>query len=154
MRAPVCPEETSVMNANATRARVEHPTRQYSEEEHAALRRVSTEMGAEAAELPPTSWVAEHLRLGVEEWGERVLPELFRLMATEDTDQFPYSWVRRRSDRCALTLAEEASLRRLAAILRAEGAELGSASQVGANLDRWGIRLALQCESPPGMRRV
>src|ERR1700674_2339650 len=100
MGASVCPEEASAMNADATRARVERPTRQYSEEEHAALRRVAAEMGAEAAELPPTSWVAEHLRLGVEDWGERVLPELFRLMATEDTEQLPHSLVRTRSERC------------------------------------------------------
>jgi len=142
------------MNAPTAPARVGPPSRRLADDEQAALRRLAAQMHAEADELPPTSWVAEHLRLDVEGWGERVLPQLFSLMAVEDTEQLPDSWVRRRSDSCPLTLAEEASLRRLAAILRAEAAELGPASEIGVHLDSWGIRLALQCESPPGMRRL
>jgi hypothetical protein len=142
------------MNTDASRARMARPSQELAEQEQAALRRVAAEMTAEAAELPPTSWVAVHLRLGVEGWGERVLPELFSLMAAEDADQPAQSWIRVRSDHCPLTLAEEASLRRVSAILQAEGAELGPTSQVGSRLNSWGIRLALECERPSGMRRI
>ena len=142
------------MDTDVTPARIGTPPQQLAEHEQAALRRVAAEMTAEAAELPPTSWAAVHLRLGVEGWGERVLPELFSLMATEDAEQPAQSWIRVRSDHCPLTLVEEASLRRVSVILRAEGAELGPTSQVGAQLNSWGIRLALECERPSGMRRI
>jgi hypothetical protein len=116
--------------------------------EQAALRRVGAQMIAEAAELPPTTWVAEHLRLEVDEWGERVLPELALHMAVDRRQDAAEPWIRRRSDRCPLTLEEEACLRRVASFQRAEATELGSGSSVGARLDSWGIRLALECENP------
>jgi len=142
------------MSTNTSPARLGQPSPQLAEQEEAALRRVAAEMTVEAAELPPTSWVAVHLRLGVEGWGERVLPELFSLMAAEDAAQPAQPWIRVRSDHCPLTLEEEASLRRVSAILRAEGAELVPTSQVGARLNSWGIRLAVEFERPSGMQRV
>ncbi len=119
--------------------------------EQAALRRVAAQMQAEAAELPATTWVAERLRLEVDQWGERVLPELALLMAIDRRQEPAQSWTRRRPDGCPLTMEEEACLRRVAALLRAEAAELGSDSSVGARLDSWGIQLALECESPGGL---
>jgi hypothetical protein len=115
--------------------------------EQAALRRVAAQMIAEAAELPPTSWVAQHLRIEVDEWGERVLPELARVMAVERRQDAAQSWIRRRSDRCPLTWDEEACLRRIGSLFRAEAAELGPKSSAGTRLDGWGIRLAMECES-------
>jgi hypothetical protein len=120
--------------------------------EDAALRRVAAQTNAEAAELPPTAWVAE--RLQVDEWGDRVLPELASLMAVDRGQQPAQSWTRRRADRSPATLEGEACLRRVAALLRAEAAELGSESPLGARLGSWGIKLALECESPSGMRRI
>jgi len=122
--------------------------------EQAALRRVAAQMTAEAAELPPTTWAAERLRLDVHEWGERVLPELASLVAAEPTHESAGSWTRTRSDGCPLTLEEEACLRRVASNLRAEAAELGPGSPVGSRLDSWGIKLALDCESPRPPRLV
>jgi hypothetical protein len=119
--------------------------------EQAALRRVAAQMQAEAAELPPTTWVAERLHLQVDEWGERVLPELALLMAIDRRQEWAQSWMRRRPEGCPLTMEEEACLRRVAALLRAEAAELGSESPVGARLDSWGIQLALDCEHPNGL---
>ncbi|MGP8240921.1 MAG: hypothetical protein ACLQQB_04025 [Solirubrobacteraceae bacterium] len=116
--------------------------------EQAALRRLSAQMIAEANELAPTTWAAQRLRLEVDGWGERVLPELAVLMAVDRTQDSAQSWIRTRSVRCPLALEEEASLRRVAALLRAEAAELGSESSVGARLDSWGIRLAVECENP------
>jgi hypothetical protein len=120
--------------------------------EQAALRRVAAQMTAEAAELPPTSWVAQHLRLEVDQWGERMLPELARVMAAERRQDTAHSWVRRRTDRCPLTWDEEASLRRVASLLRAEAGELGPESSAGTRLDRWGIQLALECENTTAPR--
>jgi hypothetical protein len=120
--------------------------------EQAALRRVAAQMVAEAAELPPTSWVAEHLRLDVDEWGERVLPELAVFMAVERRQDPAQDWIRRRSDRCPLTWEEEACLRRVASLFRAEAAELGAESSVRTRLDSWGIHLALECENANGPR--
>jgi hypothetical protein len=120
--------------------------------EQAALRRVAAQMQAEAAELPPTTWAAERLQLEIDEWGERVLPELALLMAIDRRQEWAQSWMRRRPEGCPLTMEEEACLRRVAALLRAEAAELGSESPVGARLDSWGIQLALDCEHPSGPR--
>jgi len=121
--------------------------------EQAAVRRLTAQMIAEAAELPPTTWVAGRLHIEVDDWDERVLPELALLMAADRRQNSAQSWVRVRSDRCPLTLEEEACLRRVAALLRAEAAELGPESSVGARLDSRGIRLALECENPnrPGL---
>jgi hypothetical protein len=122
--------------------------------EQAALRRVGAQIHAEAAELPPTAWLAERLGLGIDEWDEHVLPELATAMANGRGPEPPQSWVRVRSERCPLMLAEEACVRRVAAFLRAEAAELGPASSVGTHLESLGIRLALECESPGGMLRL
>jgi hypothetical protein len=122
--------------------------------EKAALRRVAAQITAEAAELPDNTWLAERLGLEIRVWDDRVLPELALAMAGEQGPEPPRSWVRVRSERCPLTLAEEASLRRVAALLRAEAAELGPESLGGAYLESLGIRLALECESPGGMLRI
>ena len=122
--------------------------------ERAALRRVAAQMTAEAAELPPTTWAAARLRLDVDEWGERVLPELASLMEADRSHDSSGSWTRTRSDGCPLSLDEEACLRRVASNLRAEAAELGPGSLVGSRLDSWGIKLALDCESPRPPRLV
>lgn len=53
-------------------------------------------------------------RLEVDEWGERVLPELALLMAVDRRQDAAEPWIRRRSDRCPSTLEEEACLRRVA----------------------------------------
>jgi hypothetical protein len=122
--------------------------------EQAALRRVTAQIAAEAAELPPNTWLAKRLDLEIKEWEDQVLPQLAVAMARERGPEPPQPWVRMRSERCPLMLADEACLRRIAAILRAEATELGPESVVGAHLDRLGIRLALECESPGGMLRV
>jgi hypothetical protein len=122
--------------------------------ERAALRRVAAQITAEAAELPENTWLAERLSLEIRVWDRRVLPELALAMAGELGPEPPQPWVRVRPERCPLMLAEEASLRRVAALLRAEAAELGSESVGGAYLDSLGIRLALECESPSGMQRI
>ena len=145
--------QTSTMNTPAFTPHTRAGSQRLDAREHAALRRVAAQMISEAAELPPTSWATEHLRLDVDEWGERVLPELASLMAVDRRQDSPESWIRVRSDRCPLASEEEACLRRVAALLRAEAAELGPESSVGARLDGWGIRLALECENPsrPGL---
>jgi hypothetical protein len=123
-------------------------------QERAALRRVAAQITAEAAELPENTWLAERLSLEIRVWDRRVLPELALAMASELGPEPPQPWVRVRPERCPLMLAEEASLRRVAALLRAEAAELGPESVGGAYLDSLGIRLALECESPSGMQRI
>ncbi len=121
--------------------------------ERAALRRVSAHLSAEAAELPPDTWLAERLDIEVDQWGERVLPDLARLMSSErGSEESSYAWARVRSGGCPLTQPEESCLRRIAAVLRAEADELGSESPVGAYLDRLGIMLWLECEAPGGTR--
>jgi hypothetical protein len=126
------------------------------EREEASLRRLTAQMHAEADELPGGGWVVEHLhpKGDVREWGERVLPELATLMAAEAADEPADSWVRRRTDRSPLRDEEEACLRRVAALLRAEAAELGDGSRLGRRLDGWGIRLALRCEVPERSPRI
>ncbi len=122
--------------------------------EQAALRRVAAQITAEAAELPDNAWLAERLDLEIRVWDKQVLPELALAMTGEPGPEPPQSWVRVRPERCPLMLAEEASLRRVAAFLRAEAAELGPESVGGAYLESVGIRLALECERPGGMLRV
>ena len=124
--------------------------------DQAALRRVSAHLHAEAAELPPNTWLADRLRIEINQWSERVLPELARLMSSESGSALPYSSVRMRSDHCPLTPPEEACLRRIAAVLRAEADELGTESPLGTRLDRLGIMIWLECEAPEGTqhRRV
>ena len=121
--------------------------------DEAALRRVSAHLHAEAAELPPDTWLAERLGIEINQWGERVLPELARLMASDRESGSPYSSVRVRSEGCPLTPPEESCLRRIAAVLRAEADELGTQSPLGARLDRLGITLWLECEAPDGAHR-
>ena len=118
--------------------------------EQAALRRVSAHINAEAAELPPNTWLAGRLDIEIDHWDTQLLPELERLMSREREPDATSSWARMRSDRCPLTQPEEACLRRIAAVLRAEADELGSESPVGARLDRLGIVLWLECEAPVG----
>ena len=124
--------------------------------DQAALRRVSAHLDAEAAELPPNTWLADRLEIEINQWSERVLPELARLMSSESGSALPYSSVRMRSDHCPLTPPEEACLRRIAAVLRAEADELGTESPLGTRLDRLGIMIRLECEAPEGTqhRRV
>ncbi len=127
-----------------------------ADREQAALRRVSAHVDAEAAELPPNTWLAARLGIEIDQWGEQLLPDLARLMSSEQGSESTRSWVRERSDHCPLTQAEESCLRRIASVLRAEAAELGSESTAGAHLDRLGIMLWLECEAPVGTehRRV
>jgi hypothetical protein len=122
--------------------------------EQAALRRVTAQIAAEAAELPDDTWLAERLGLEIRVWDKQVIPELALAMTGEPGPQPPESWVRVRPERCPLMVAEEAALRRLAALLRAEAAELGPESAGGAYLDSLGIRLAVECERPAGMLRI
>ncbi len=124
--------------------------------DQAALRRVSAHLHAEAAELPPDTWLAERLEIEINQWDERVLPELAHLMSSDNGSGSPYSSLRVRSDRCPLTQPEESCLRRISAVLRAEADELGSESPLGTRLDRMGIMLWLECEAPEGTqhRRV
>jgi len=122
--------------------------------ETAALRRVAAQISAEAAELPNNTWLAERLDLEIRVWDRQVLPELALAMAGELGPEPPQPWVRVRPERCPLMLAEEAALRRVAALLRAEAAELGPESAGGAYLESVGIRLALECERPGGMLRI
>jgi hypothetical protein len=142
--------QTMTMNQPIVPTQMRKRPQQLGGCEQAALRRVAAQMVAEAAELPPTSWVAEHLRLDVDEWGERVLPELALFMAVERRQDAPQAWIRRRSDRCPLTWEEEACLRRVASLFRAEAAELGAESSVRTRLDSWGIHLAVECENANG----
>jgi hypothetical protein len=130
--------------------------RELNEREEASLRRLTAQMQAEADELPQGGWVAERLdsQDGLWEWGERVLPELAALMAAETAHEPARSWVRRRSDQSPLREEEEACLRRMAALLRAEAAELGDGSRLATRLDGWGIRLALRCEAPERSPRI
>ena len=122
--------------------------------ETAALRRVAAQITAEAAELPDNTWLAERLDLEIRMWDKQVLPELALAMAGELGPEPPQPWVRVRPERCPLMLDEEAALRRVAALLRAEAAELGPESGGGAYLESVGIRLALECERPGGMLRI
>jgi hypothetical protein len=149
----VSTREVITMNTQTIPTRRSNGSERLGGREQAALRRVAAQMIAESAELPPTTWVAERLRLELDGWGERVLPELASLMAVDRRADSSQSWIRRRSDRCPLTLEDEACLRRVAALLRAEATELGPESSVGARLDGWGIRLGLECENPsaPGL---
>lgn len=87
-------------------------------------------------------------------WDERLLPELALIMAYDGWPEPPASWARGRSERCPLTLVEEACLRRVAAVLRAEASELAPESGVAAYPENLGIRLALECERPGGMQRI
>lgn len=118
------------------------------EREDAALRRLGTLMRAEAAELGPDDWVAERLdtEIQLSDWGERVLPELSRLMGEPAESDHP--WARRSADRKALSEEQESCLRRLAVSLRAEATELGQGSPVGRRLGAWGLWLAVECEDP------
>lgn len=146
--------QTISVNRPTDAARSRAATRRLEPREQAALRRVAAQMTAEAAELPRTTWAAERLRLDLDEWGERVLPELATLTAADRGHEPAGSWTRTRADSCPLTLEEEACLRRVASNLRAEAAELGPGSLVGSRLDSWGIKLALDCESPRAPRLV
>jgi hypothetical protein len=115
--------------------------------EEAALRRLSAHLQAEAAELDPGSWLYAHLVADqwVGDWGERVVPELAGLMSPSwEADR----WVGRSHERCPLEGTDEAALRRLAALLRAEAVELGDESPLGRRLEGWGIRIALDCARP------
>jgi hypothetical protein len=128
-------------------------TRPAKKAEEAALRRFSAHLQAEAAELDPGSWL--HARLvadhWVGDWGERVLPELAGLMSPSwEAD----CWVGRSHERCPLDGPDEAALRRLAVHLRAEALELGDESPLGRRLERWGIRIALDCARPEAPPRL
>jgi hypothetical protein len=114
--------------------------------EEAALRRLAAVMRAEAEELPPDCWVRRRLEsdVAVGGWGDLVLPELARLVQEDEPD--PDRWTRRH-ERSPLADDEEAVLRRLSVLMRAEAAELGAPhSALARRLDGWGIRLALACE--------
>jgi hypothetical protein len=122
--------------------------------ETAALLSSAAQITAEAAELPDNTWLAERLGLEIRVWDKQVLPELALAMARGLGPEPPQPWVRVRRDQCPSMLAEEAALRRLAALLRAEAAELGPESAGGACLESVGIRLALECERPGEMPRI
>ena len=142
---------------NTTAALERQQARGIDHREEAALRRLAAHMRAEAEELEGT-WVAERFDSGAElpHWGDRVIPELTALMSTEGTPTIVASpvFVRRRTDPCPLSEEEEACLRRTAALLRAEAAELGRDSDVGRRFDGWGSRLALECEAPNRPPRI
>ena len=144
------------MNPQTTLAERRHAHGPAVDPEQAALRRVAAHVNAEAAELPPDTWLAPRLEIEIHQWGERVLPDLARLMSGERGSDPMVSWVRVRSDRCPLTRTEESCLRRIASVLRAEADELGPASSVGVHLSRLGIMIWLECEPPAGTqhRRV
>ena len=131
--------------------------REIDRREQAALRRLAAHMKAEAVELDG-KWVAERLDsdAGLPDWGERVIPELTALMSTEGTPTVvpARTWASRRTDPCPLSGDEEACLRRTAALLRAEAAELGGESEIGRRFDAWGSRLALECEDPDRPPRI
>jgi hypothetical protein len=113
--------------------------------EEAALRRVSALLRAEAAELDAGCWLARHLEVDVEDlrvWGPRVLPELQALMSPNGA-RFADPWAARPAP-CPLQPVEEAALRRIAAWMRAEAAELGG-TPLARRLDGWGVRLSLEC---------
>jgi hypothetical protein len=125
---------------------VRHGTAARAEREEAALRRLAALMRAEAEELPPDCWVRRQLEsdVAVGGWGDLVLPELARLV--QDDEPEPDRWIRRH-ERSPLAHDEEAVLRRLSALMRAEAAELDAPrSALARRLDGWGIRLALVCE--------
>ncbi|MDX6647618.1 MAG: hypothetical protein QOK40_3345 [Miltoncostaeaceae bacterium] len=131
-----------------TLARRAAPAR--AEREEAALRRLAAVMRAEAAELPPGCWVRRQLEgdVALGGWGDLVLPELARLVHEDEPD--PDHWTRRRDSRSPLAEEEEAVLRRISALMRAEAAELDAPrSGLARRLDGWGIRLALVCERGP-----
>jgi len=134
-----------------------HRAREINQREQAALRRLAAHMSAEVAELEER-WVADRMGpdAGLPDWGERVIPELSALMSVEGTPTVVPSevWVRHRTDQCPLSQEEEACLRRTAALLRAEAAELGGDSEIGRRFDRWGNRLALECEEPNRPPRI
>ena len=75
-------------------------------------------------------------------WGPRVLPELQALMSPRGVG-YGDPWAAR-PDPCPLAPAEHAALRRIAAWMRAEAAELGG-SALARRLDGWGVRLTLEC---------
>lgn len=130
-----------------------HAVRELKDREEAALRRVTSAMRAEAAELPPESWVRLRLEQGpLADWGESLLDDLAALMRAESAGGDGSFFVPR-PRACPLDEREEASLRRLATLLRAEAAELDSlSSAVGRRLYGLGVRLALECEHPLRMR--
>jgi hypothetical protein len=114
------------------------------EGEEAALRRLSAHLRAEAEELEPGSWLHERLvaEEWIGEWCDRIVADVGRLMGPSwESDR----WVGRAYERCPLEAPEEASLRRLAAVMRAEAAELGDRSALGRRLEGWAIRIALDC---------
>jgi hypothetical protein len=131
--------------------------REIDQREQAALRRLAAHMRAEAAELEER-WVAHRIGpdAGLPDWGERVIPELSALMSAEGTPTVEPSqaWVRHRTEGCPLSWEEEACLRRTAALLRAEAAELGEDSEIGRRFDRWGSQLAVECEDPSRPPRI
>src|SRR5207253_2043888 len=96
-----------------------------AQREEAALRRLAAVMRAEAEELPPDCWVRRRLEsdVAVGGWGDLVLPELARLVQEGEPD--PDRWTRRQ-ERSPLADDEEAVLRRLSVLMRAEAAELGA----------------------------
>jgi hypothetical protein len=121
--------------------------------EEAALRRMSAHLRAEAEELEPGTWL--HDRLVADDWihesCDRIVAELGRLMGPSwESDR----WVGRASEMCPLDAPEEAALRRLAALMRAEAAELGGGSALGRRLESWGIRIALDCGRPEAPLRL
>ena len=137
------------MNTAATLER--QRAREIDKKEQAALRRLAAHMRAEAVELEG-EWVAERLDsdAGLPDWGDRVIPELSALMSAEGTQTVTPTpvFVRHRTDPCPLSEDEEACLRRTAALLRAEAAELGRDSMIGRRFDGWGSRLTPECEDP------
>ncbi len=143
------------MSTSTTLAR--RQARELDKREQAALRRLAAHMRAEAQELDGR-WVSERLDAEAElpHWGDRVIPELAALMAAEDTPTIVAApvFARNRTDASPLSDDEEACLRRTAALLRAEAAELGRESEVGRRFDGWGSRLALECEVPDRAPRI
>ena len=140
------------MNPQRTRTGRREWSKDPDAREEAALRRLAAQITAEAAELPENTWLAERLGLEIRLWDKQVLPELALAMAGEPGPEPPESWVRVRPERCPLTLAEEASLRRVAALLRAEATELGPKSLGGARTSKawesgslWSARAPVAC---------
>jgi hypothetical protein len=134
--------------------RPERPVIGCSEREEAALRRLAAAMRAEADELPFGCWVRRKLEsdVAVGGWGDLVLPQLARLV--QDDEPEPDRWTRPR-ERSPLAADEEAVLRRLGAMMRAEAAELAEpGSALARRLDGWGIRLCIACEQTAAAGRV
>jgi len=120
----------------------------------AALRRVAALMAAETAELPAHGRLRPRLAadVAIGGWGDIVLPELSALM--RELEPGRELFVRERAPHPPLRAQEEAAARRLAALLRAEAAELADATPASARrLDAWGIRLAIECQRPQRLRR-